>query len=83
MANGDDSWIHLILEIWTGVLTTLGGLFWWNFSRMADTLDRKAEKEEVATLREDIALWRADQQQQHAENRQRLDMIMQALGRRR
>jgi hypothetical protein len=79
MANGDDSWIHIVHTLWSAALTALLGLAGWNWKSLTDRVESKADRTELDTLREDLASWKGDQQTQHKENRDRLDNIYKLL----
>ena len=84
MANGDDSLVHLFHTIWSAGLTLLGAAFMgivkWNWSRLTKELDGKLDKSSFDDLREDLSHRWEQQDKMHAENRQRLDRIVDGLG---
>lgn len=82
MSTEQDSLVHIIHTVWSLALSALGALLLWIIDGFSKKIDRKADKDEVAQLRNDMAEWRKEQAAQHSENRARLDMIVGALGRR-
>lgn len=82
MAAGDESLVHLIHTVWSGVLTALGGLIVWNWNRLVKEVDKKVDRSEITQLREDLRQrWQAQDQVQK-ESRTRLDAIYKLLARR-
>lgn len=76
----DESSVHLGFVVWSSLLSVLGVLIMWNWTRMAKQVDDKADKSEVAQLRSDLAARWLQQDKMHAANTRRLDMIILRLG---
>lgn len=58
MASPDDSIIHLVHTVWSGVLTLLlavvGWFMRWNWNRLVTELDSKADKAALEVVKADI-----------------------------
>jgi hypothetical protein len=72
--------------IWTGMLTLLGFLLKWNLNQLTKQIDDKANKTEVTNIKEALENLRKDRAERderseamHAENRQRLDRILEGM----
>lgn len=98
MTEPDDSIIHLVHTLWSAAITGLIAVFWavvkWNWNKLNTTLDGKVDRSEMDQLRaslkerwdqqDQVAADRDErQEQQHKENRARMDAIYQLLAKRR
>lgn len=58
MASADDSIIHLVHTVWSGVLSVLmlvvGWFVRWNWNRIVTELDKKADKEALDVVKQDM-----------------------------
>ena len=71
--------IHTVHSIWSAVLTLLGGIGTMFIKNLRDELKQKVDRTEVEQLRSDLSEWKSAQEEQHKENRERLDRILLSL----
>lgn len=72
----DNETLHIL---WSAGLTLIGAFLMWSWRDLHNQVQHKADKEEVAGLREDIRCWQEQQEEMHRENRTRLDRILEAM----
>lgn len=72
----DTETLHII---WTGIVTLLVGLILAERKHLKESIERKAEKDEVETLRAELVAFRSEQAARHGENTRRLDRILEVM----
>jgi hypothetical protein len=75
------SGIQLFHTWWSAVITVAGAIVAFFTKRLVDEIDEKADRCDVADLRQDIRDFLDRQERQHESNTKRLDQIIMELGR--